>query len=375
MLNLFGFRSISVAAFLLPSLVASPARTGSIRGIIRDVETRAAIPYAHTVVVEIPRATLVGPDGGFLIEDLPPGTFTLRASYQSCWESGVETVVVAADSVTVVELFLMRKWPYYAVGERVEGPSQARMADPLRPFTVDVPRGWFAKAANFSVMHYRDVFAVVNNLSDSVRVTDKKIPNGWTNSLETVAEQLPPGTVYVDFAHFEGPGRSAAYGPGREDSFEKELASFLRNPSTKSTPALDTYELDFMKWGSHWDVRVYCRKPYNVEDREHAFKMLASLRFFERPVVNFAQAVGVAMKHLPAFAQPVDTRADSSDACCFGGDAWLANGGRYGHRETRIEKTDDGFEVVFVLYEDGNGEKRKGEWHYLVRWDGTVNSR
>jgi hypothetical protein len=42
---------------------------------------------------------------------------------------------------------------------------------------------------------------------------------------------------------------------------------------------------------------------------------------------------------------------------------------------TRIDKTDDGFEVKFILFEDGHGQRPKGEWRYLVRWDGFVDPR
>jgi hypothetical protein len=240
-------------------------------------------------------------NGDFLIDEVVIGNVTLKAMMMGYTTTIVDSVSVLADTVTTVEISLMRMWPPGWRPRDVVSPAgDAFAADPRRPFEVDIPREWFAAAANFWVMHYRDVFAVVNNRSSKLRVTDKRVPNGWVNNLESVAEQLEPGTVYVDFACFEGPGGSACYGPGREDSFSREIALFLddRKPEN-STSDLDAYVLEFYKWGSRWDVRVYCRKPYSNTDRDRAFKMLRGLRFFELPIVNKAQAVGAAIKHLP----------------------------------------------------------------------------
>jgi hypothetical protein len=220
-------------------------------------------------------------------------------------------------------------------------------------------------------MHYRDVIAVVNNRSKQLRVTDKRVANGWINTMESVAEQLEPGTIYIDFAHFEGPGGFARYGPGREDSFTRELASFLKQPTPMHSNAeLDAYALTFCKWGSRWDVQVYCRKPYSKKDREHAFQMLSGMRFLERPIVNSAQAVGRAVDFLPA-----EARIPMSDNVDCASDGWSAYGGQNGRHVTRIDKTDEGFEVTFVLLEVDSTKKQHGEWRYLVRWNGSVEGR
>lgn len=347
---------------------------GTVRGFVRDADTDAPVPYVGAHVVQGPRFAMTDSDGTFVIDGVEPGTVKFMASMPRYNTAVLDSVVVAADSVTYLDVRIMRIWPAPNVpGEPIAGPAaDAARADPSRPFTVDLPRGWFAKAANYSVMHYRDVFAVVNNRSPALRVTDKTLPNGRTHSTDTVADQLEPGTCYIDFATFEGPGRSARYRPGREDSFDRALAAFLKNRKPeRSTSLLDEYVLRFIKWGSQWDVRVYCRKPYTRQERDLALDVLRSIRFFERPIVNGAQAVGLAIQFLPPEAQiPKD-----SDDLCAAGEAWLANGGQYGNRTTRITKSDEGFEVTFVFHEDGVGGSQDRRWEYLVRWDGEVEPR
>ena len=56
-------------------------------------------------------------------------------------------------------------------------------------------------------MHYRDVFLCINSKGDrDLRVTDKRHRSGSSYNPDAVAEQLKPGTIYMDFAYFEGPG-------------------------------------------------------------------------------------------------------------------------------------------------------------------------
>jgi hypothetical protein len=370
---------IAIPLLIVAAIVASPTdagsaeRTGRISGVVRDADTGQPVPYANAVVVQGPRVSMTSLDGTFVIEDVKPGKVTFRAEAPRYTPMTLNDVAVFADSVTIVDVSILRAWPVPKILiERNEGPAaDAARADPTRPFEVDVPRGWFASAANYSVMHYRDVIAVVNNRSRELRVTDKRVANGWVNDLDSVAEQLEPGTIYVDLAHFEGPGGSARYGPGREESFAQERASFLKEPTPKHSNAeLDGYALTFFKWGSRWDVQVYCRKPYSNRDRDRAFQMLRGMRFLERPIVNSAQAVGRAVDFLPAEARiPMGADVD----CAI--DGWLAYGGQNGKHVTRIDKTDEGFEVTFVLLEEDPTKKGNGEWRYLVRWDGSVEGR
>ncbi len=363
---------LAAAVALTPETPASP--TGTIQGIVRDADTHAPVPYVNARVLQGPRLAMTDSDGAFLIEGIESGKVKFMASMPGYHTAVLDSVVVAADSVTNLDVRIMRIWPAPNYpGEQIAGPAaDAARADPFRPFTVDLPRGWFANAANYSVMHYRDVFAIVNNRSRALRVTDKALPNGWEHSMDAVAEQLEPGTCYIDFAFFEGPARSARYRPGREDSFDQALTAFLKNRKPeRSTSLLDEYVLNFIKWGSQWDVRVYCRKPYTRQERDLAFDVLRSFRFFERPIVNSAQAVGLAIQFLPPEAQiPND-----SDDLCGVGEAWLANGGQSGNRSTRISKTEEGFEVKFVLHRNSHGQGQAGQWQYLIRWDGAVEPR
>ncbi len=360
-------------------LAAGPVRSaspsGTIKGIVRDADTNEPLPFASTHTVQGPHlGKLTSFDGAFVIEGIEPGKVTFMAMNLLYTTTILNNVVVVADSVTTLDVQIMRQWPVPLLPmEPVMGPAaDAARADPSRPFKVELPRGWFGSAARFSVMHYRDVFAVVSNRSPDLRVMDRHQPDGCSYTLAGIAEQLEPGTIYIDFAFFEGPGGSARYRPGREDSFDRELAKFLKQPEREnSSDLLDQYVLDFIKWGSHWDVRVYCRKPYSEHDRSLAFQVLRSIRFLERPIVNGAQAVALAMQFLPREARI----PENSDDLCGMGESWLAYGGQFGNRSTRITKTEEGFEVAFVLHENGHGEGEKGRWQYLVRWDGSIEAR
>jgi len=66
---------------------------------------------------------------------------------------------------------------------------------------------------------------------------------------------------------------------------------------------------------------------------------------------------------------------EGPDDPCIATECWLANGGQYGNRSTRITKTEAGFEVEFLLHTNNHGEGQLGQWQYLVRWDRVVEPR
>ena len=241
--------------------------------------------------------------------------------------------------------------------------------DTTEVFSVTIPNRWHAERANFSVTHYRGVFFCVNNKAPGIRIHD--VNGGYVTDM---ADKLPKGTVYVDFAHFDGPARVAMFGPGRDDTAEQMLRAFVRSPEKNSgKDGLEWYELNFMKWGGNWNIWIFCRKPYDRKDFQHALEMLETLQFPELPITSAHQAVKAAMEKLPAAGKTYDPRAGVGD--CSPEDGWLARGGRFGSRETRVLRQGKRFDVVFRLYTTPNGKDVAHEWKYLVQRDGSVTTQ
>jgi len=236
--------------------------------------------------------------------------------------------------------------------------------DSLGAFSVDIPQGWRVESVNYSVSHYRCVFLCINSSGEAVRVEDETVGNVTTNSPESMARQLKPGVVYLDFATFEGPGRSRMFGPGREDSFQPSLKAFLSNKEPAFTSReIDVFRLSFFQCGSRWDVMVACRKPYKADELRRAFEILKSLRFHDLPIVNEAQAVGAAVRCLP----PAE-RGEVGECLSFG---WLAMPGRSGEYQTEVFRAGENFVVTLVRL-DGSTDDVVRTWSFLVRRNGVV---
>jgi len=85
---------------------AAPARLGRIAGQARDRATQQPLGYASVEIAVLQRGVLVSRGGGFEIEDLPPGIYTLRASRIGYAPAEIPDVLVRPDKTTqvVVEL-------------------------------------------------------------------------------------------------------------------------------------------------------------------------------------------------------------------------------------------------------------------------------
>ncbi len=155
-----------------------------------------------------------------------------------------------------------------------------RYVDAARGFRLDIPDGWSATPAAYPVMHYRDVFLCVNSAGNKgLRVVEKQEGNTSTYNAETVAEQLEAGTVYLDFAYFEGPGQTGL--PGVPDSVGSDLANMLKDikPALAAGGKLSTLDLSFVKGERRWSVFIYFREPVPEAVRARAWDVLRSFQF------------------------------------------------------------------------------------------------
>lgn len=98
--------SCSLAVFLLGLLLgptgALAGTTGTISGTVRDREGNPVVA-ATLLVVGTRLGAYSGNDGSYTIQNVPPGTFSVRASRMGFTAVTVEEVVVSADNITRVD--------------------------------------------------------------------------------------------------------------------------------------------------------------------------------------------------------------------------------------------------------------------------------
>ena len=74
--------SVLVALFVVPAGGAAYAqRSGTISGVVRDSQTGEALPGANVMLVKTSFGASTDVDGKYAIREVPPGSYTLRATY------------------------------------------------------------------------------------------------------------------------------------------------------------------------------------------------------------------------------------------------------------------------------------------------------
>jgi hypothetical protein len=155
--------------------------------------------------------------------------------------------------------------------------------DKARKFRITIPKGWSATPASYAVQHYRDVFLCINSKGNkSLRVTNERKGNTERYNAETVAAQLSPGTVYIDFAIFDGPGGSRNF-KGKPDTVKNDLLPLLKSykPVKAAGGKLSVAALSFLKGGHNWDIYVVFREPVKPALRAKAESLLRSFRLID----------------------------------------------------------------------------------------------
>jgi outer membrane receptor for ferrienterochelin and colicin len=57
------------------------AESGTIRGVVRDAQTKQPLPYANVALLKTGLGAASDVDGAYSIQKIPPGTYTVKASY------------------------------------------------------------------------------------------------------------------------------------------------------------------------------------------------------------------------------------------------------------------------------------------------------
>ncbi len=75
---LLGSLLLLIEFFCTPFL---SAQNGTIKGVIRDAQTKGALPYANVILMKTSMGAASDMSGNYLIQNVPPGKYTLKASY------------------------------------------------------------------------------------------------------------------------------------------------------------------------------------------------------------------------------------------------------------------------------------------------------
>jgi outer membrane receptor protein involved in Fe transport len=104
--------TIFVAAFFLFPLIAPrwndalAGVTGTIAGTVMDKERNEPLQGANVVILETTFGTIVNPDGFFLINNVPPGIYKVRASMMGYVSETRENVRIRTDLRTTLDFAL-----------------------------------------------------------------------------------------------------------------------------------------------------------------------------------------------------------------------------------------------------------------------------
>jgi hypothetical protein len=98
---------IAVAAMALPSSALSAQSMGTIRGVVYSSVTGEALEGVHIIVKDPELETITGPDGSFLLSDVPAGPVQIRLELLPDYVTSTEQVPVRPGVVTRVSLELL----------------------------------------------------------------------------------------------------------------------------------------------------------------------------------------------------------------------------------------------------------------------------
>ena len=190
-----------------------------------------------------------------------------------------------------------------ASADETNAPAWATYTDAARHFHFQYPTGWKISAADFPVMHYREVFVSVSS-TGPVTVGDlQTATNAWSYGPAETIRQLPAGSAYLDIGYWEFP--APRFGPGIHEMTDANLSALLKkSPEQITDPQLITRTVDFCKWGRRWSIVVYLRSPVEAGQRQTVEHLLTSFHFDGVPAGDEIWAIGEARKQLPPEADP-----------------------------------------------------------------------
>lgn len=100
--------SVSLVVLLLATVSPTVAQTGEIAGTVTDAESGDALPGVNVVIEGAQKGASTDADGAYVIEDVAPGTYTVRASFVSYTTKTVSDVSVEEGETTTLNFQLRR---------------------------------------------------------------------------------------------------------------------------------------------------------------------------------------------------------------------------------------------------------------------------
>ncbi len=95
-----------IVAMVLCALQALAGTTGKIAGKVVDARSKEGLVGVNIIIVGTNMGAATDVDGNYFIINIPPGTYTLRASYVGYTPSVVENVQVSVDQTTRIDFTL-----------------------------------------------------------------------------------------------------------------------------------------------------------------------------------------------------------------------------------------------------------------------------
>ena len=93
---------------LLLTVLASPAlaQTGTLRGKVTDAEGGGVLPYTNIILMDTSWGGITRDDGTFEIQFIPPGIYTVKATYIGFEQGVLEAVQITAGATTEIDFAL-----------------------------------------------------------------------------------------------------------------------------------------------------------------------------------------------------------------------------------------------------------------------------
>jgi outer membrane receptor protein involved in Fe transport len=128
------YTGILILALTIAAASSVQAEPGNIVGKVLDAKTKDALPFANVVVMGTARGAMSMDDGSFFIQNVPEGTYTVKATYMGYDSEELTDVVVTAYTSTEIEFKLYRT--VLATAEEVVVTAERPMVEVDVPTTV-----------------------------------------------------------------------------------------------------------------------------------------------------------------------------------------------------------------------------------------------
>ncbi|MEG8989507.1 TonB-dependent receptor [Ignavibacteria bacterium 4148-Me] len=121
------FRNYVLLLLLLMSSIVLSAPGGTVKGRVRDVQTKEPLPFSNVILVGTSFGSATDMDGNYIIKSVPAGKYTLRASFLG-YKSSEISVEVQNGKTTVHDFYLSPETVYgdtVIITAQAEGQAKA----------------------------------------------------------------------------------------------------------------------------------------------------------------------------------------------------------------------------------------------------------